>query len=415
MPSEVFVAAGATLADQAKKPPQEPNLGPSDDFGGTGVTRCVVAHAAVLVALWGGSGAGSGAEPPEATPPALLVSGTRHFQEGAMKTGLLELERAVELSPTWEPARRALAMALLRSGRFERAEKELVLLLGSRWTSGLESGDLKIGPLDRGTDTHTLFALAVTRRELGGHREAERLYRAYADLVGPTSTEAAAAYYHLFEMMSAYDMPWGDPEAERAKALALDPGIESRTVLPRLPEPGDVPEAEPYLRPIDLAGNREQPVTHYETLPVLIRWSPPEYAGSSAAPGGRAQVEILVGADGYPAEVHLPDHLELEAGCAVAVTNAVMSWAFEPAVAGEDLEPGGAAADSEPAVTAGDSDSAVARGDPASVWILFEVEIPVESAAPDTLTAAPEDTLLPAAADTPAAGAANTSGEATIP
>jgi hypothetical protein len=282
------------------------------------------------------------------------------------RAGLEVLERVLGERPAWAPALGAYAGALLRSGRFAEAADGYATLLGDGRARALGRGELSARDLDRPVDPEHVLGLAVARHYLGEHRVADRLYRAYADLVDPISERAARAYWRLGEMFDAADVSWGDAAAERAKAIAVDPAIETRIVLPDLPDVESIPETEPYTREIALAPDRPAPEGALASLPVLIRWVGPEFEDVDAdAEWERSAVEILVGGNGRAGDVALPSELDLGSGPGAALAGAAGEWCFEPAL--------------------GES-AAVAT------WIIFEVEVPA-AAAPDSLAAAEPETV----------------------
>ena len=228
-----------------------------------------------VVALFAGSAGGAATEADGPTREALVAHGIRYFQERAMTEGLSRLEEAVAIAPDWQPARRALAFALLRGGRFERAAEELIGILGADLVGTIEAGEVSGRRLPEGIDAEAVLGLAIVRGETGDYVAADRLYRSYADLVGPTAPAAAGAFWRLADVYETSKVEWGDPSAERAKALALDPDVALRTILPSFPDPASTPELEPYARPIEAASGREHPPDGYDSLPLLIRWKPP--------------------------------------------------------------------------------------------------------------------------------------------
>lgn len=309
-----------------------------------------------------------------AAPEALLVAGIRHFEGRTMKEGLSEIERAVAARRDWEPAQKALAAALLRSGDFERAGEEYARLAGQKLAEDIASGRARPSAVRGLVDPEVVFGLAVSRQFEGRLREADRLYNTYAGLVGESSPDAAGAYLRLAEMFGDHAVPWGDADAERAKALAVDPGAESRSLLPSLPDPALIPGAEPYARPIELDPEAQAPPAQgYDSLPALTNWVDPclsDRAGEEKAEqqpaAGTASLRMLVGADGRPAEVRLPADAEVREPAAT-VRNAVMEWRFEPARSG---------------------------GVPVAAWIVVDVPPCGESqAAGADSTAAPPDSV----------------------
>ncbi len=327
-----------------------------------------VAAGVALTAPWGAwaaEAAGSAAANSDARPTAeaLLVRGVRGFEGSDMRVGLRSLEEALRLRPGWPLARTSVAAAVLRSGQFGRARSEYSALLGEAEARALASGDLAASELPPATDADVLFGLAVSYHFLGNHREAERLYRAYADLVGPTSREAGRAYARLAEMIRAEDIAWGDADAEEAKALAVDPRIASAPLVPDFPVLEEHAELIPYLRPIELAPGRAQSPDAYESLPVLARWEPTveeTVAGAGAAEDtaatedstavadsttaadsapvpGYLTIEILVDTDGLPSELAAPGEDGTPDDLATEF-EAVRTWRFDPAVASSGVD-----------------------------------------------------------------------------
>jgi tetratricopeptide (TPR) repeat protein len=235
--------------------------------------------------------------------------------------------------PSWRPAREALAVALLRAGSFREASKEFSFALGSSLADSLAAGRTGAAKSLRPDDADDLFGLAVSLQMDGRAREAERLYRTYADFVGTTSRSAARAYYRLHELFSDADVGWGDQAAELSKALAVDPDVESESLLPAYPDLAHIAGVQPYLVPIALADDQPDTVD-IDTLPMLNRWVAPSDSSSAsgASASGSVPLEILVGADGAPSEVSVlgmsPGEDEER-----ALVNTAMSWQFSPALA----------------------------------------------------------------------------------
>jgi len=300
-----------------------------------------------------------------ASPEALLVRATRATRGRDMKQALDDLDRALTLRPGWLPARRELAIAVLRSGDFERALELFGALAGESVANGIASGALSAADVPASVDAEALFGIAIARHYLGETREAERLYRTYADLVGPTSDDAARAYYRLAELFRSTDAVWGSAGAEEAKALAIDPRIASVALFPAYPELEEIPELAPYLKVISASPAHEAGPDAYDSLPVLLSWSPT--ASDPSAAGGDSSwvaspfpVEILVDPEGRPAEIGPATPSDPLPGFDAA-TDVVLTWRFEPAVA---------------------------AGRDTSAWILFEIDVlhpaPTDAAAPDT-------------------------------
>jgi hypothetical protein len=313
------------------------------------------------------------AEPCRPTAEALLVRGVGMLERQAIQEGLEVIAGIIEERPTWAPALAAEAGAVLRSGRFAEAADGYSALLGAETARALARGDLDARDLAVPIDPEHVLGLAIARHYLGDHREADRLYRSYADLVEPTSERAARAYWRLSEMYSEIDVSWGDPEAERAKALATDPSIESKLTLPEFPDVRAIAETEPYTREIALAPDRSAPEGGVESLPVLIDWTPPAFEDLDAdAEWKTGAVEVLVDVSGHTEDLALPFDLDLGSGPGGRLAQAAMAWCFEPAV--------------------GESGTVAA-------WITLGVDVPV-TARPDSLAAAGPDT-----ADLPEEGA----------
>jgi tetratricopeptide (TPR) repeat protein len=279
----------------------------------------------------GGSGAAAAdtCRPAEA---ALLVRGLSMFEHQELREGLDVLARVREARPDWPPALSAYAGALLRGGRFAEAADAYAELVGRDAALELADGRLAPGDLAPGVEPDHVLGLAVAKQNLGDERAADRLFRAYADLVGPTSPRAARAYWRLSEMFSESPVPWGDAEAERAKALAVDPAIQTRLTLPDLPDLRSIAETEPYTREVTRAVDRSAPGDEPSSLPVLIDWSEPVFEDAPGDTGwGRETIDVLVGEDGRPEKVALPQALDPDSGVGASLIRAAMSWCFEPA------------------------------------------------------------------------------------
>ena len=295
---------------------------------------------ALLAALAVGVSPSSGqtADPPGGpSVEALLARGIAHSVGSEMRTGLDELRSAARSEPGHTLVRRTLAIALLRAGRFGEAEAEFAVALGEERALALSSGRLSSAELQPSTDADALLGLATSVQLQGRAREAERLYRAYADLVGPMSKEAGRAYFRLHELATDSGAEWLDPEAELAKALAVDPNIRSASLLPAFTDPRTHPALEPYVRPIELSGSRADTALEYDTLPLLSRWVAPADTSEAllALAEGTLRVEILVRADGSPDEVVPVTPVAEEELTPLA--SAVGAWWFTPArVAGEN-------------------------------------------------------------------------------
>jgi len=281
--------------------------------------------------------ADDGDDEPTLTAEALLVRGLERWTAQEMRGGLEDLRAVVAKRPDWMVARRALAAAVLRSGDFSRAAAEFEDLAGQTQAQALASGELTADRLPDDVDAEAIFGLAIATHFLGNVREADRLYRAFADIVGPTSADAARAYRRLAELFRDHDVPWGDADAEEAKALAADPGVASAVLFPRFPDPRGLPEVEPYTRPVELTPEHDPPADGFDSLPSLAVWTPIPASTDSTAVEETVALEILVDERGAPAEVTLPNGEELPARL-VPAADAVRTWRFTPAVAaGERL------------------------------------------------------------------------------
>jgi hypothetical protein len=138
------------------------------------------------------------------------------------------------------------------------------------------------------------------------------------------------AYYRLHELLQMPDTAWGDQAAELQKALAIDPEVASRTLLPSFPDAAEISELRPYLVSVALVTDPAD-TTAYEALPALASWvAPADSLRQSAVLGrGAVPIEILVGADGVPLSVEIEGGEDEE-----ELTAAVVAWRFTPAVAG---------------------------------------------------------------------------------
>ena len=272
------------------------------------------------------------------SPEALLARGIAHFAASDMLLGLEELRAAARARPEDPLARKSLATALLRAGHFPEADAEFSAALGEGTAGGLSNGRIAADGLPADIDADIVLGLATARQMLGRTREAERLYRAYAALVGPTSARAGRAYYRLFELATESQAVWLDAEAELAKARAVDPDIGSARLLPAFVDPEGVPTLEPYLRPIELVESRTDSGAAYDTIPVLDLWTPPADSSGAAtlAPGGPKLI-ILVGADGVPEDVEVEGDVSVEV--LDAIRSAVAQWRFKPATSGGEPVP----------------------------------------------------------------------------
>lgn len=326
-----------------------PSGGPETHLAAPGM-RCGVVAAAFLAAAlaWPGLAAaqapapggeadsagiaGARDAPPAPSAAALVARGIGHYQNRAMNEGLRELERAVGLRPGWTTARSALAAALLKSGRFDRALAEYETLLGADTARGLASGALEAGDLAAPVDVDAVLGLAVAHGQLGKLREADRLYRCAADLWGPSSKESARAYYLLSEMLSEERVPWGDPEAESAKALALERDVDGPGLLPSFVDPKTDPELEPYTWPV-AAVQRDSILPVPDTPPMLAEWLTPEIKAASEFQG-TVTIEALVTRGGRASEAVVVAPAGISQELNDAAVRAVSSARFEPATVG---------------------------------------------------------------------------------
>lgn len=326
---------------------------------GFGALWAVVAALAVLPCLPDARAVGRGGESSAgASAEALVVHGASDSEGRDLREGLEELRTAVSLRPGWQLARRLYAYALLRAGRFREAGDALSELIGPALASALENGDLTGRGAETAAEPEDVLGLAIVRDESGAPRAADRLYRAYADLVGETSPDAARAYRRLADMYKASGVEWGDASAELARATATDPDIETRSTLPRYPDLAAYPELEPYMRAITLSPEREMPSEGYDKVPRLSAWTPPGGAVSSGHMVKTVELEILVGEDGRAVETRLPEGMSEDGAPAAAIRKAATDWVFEPALS---------------------------EGLPAEAWVTFEVEVPAEPAASDSI------------------------------
>jgi len=258
---------------------------------------------------------------------ALVVRGIRDYQARAMRRGTEELERAVAVRPDWERARMALATALLRNGEYGRARVQFEVLVGGEPARGLTSGSRTVGELSVVPDPEALIGLAASLDGLGLTREAERLYRAAADAWGPTSKDSARAYHLLSLMLEERRVPWGDADAERAKAEALDPRVADRPAVPPFPEPAADPELEPYTWPVAYArADSTHPAP--ETPPFLAEWTAGRVDGSPAFEG-TIKVEALVAEDGSVAEAEVVSPRGLAEAVREAAVRALVAARFD--------------------------------------------------------------------------------------
>jgi TonB family protein len=297
----------------------------------------------VLLALGAVGGAGgtepagspAGGPPPAGAGPsaaALVVRGIMDYQARAMRRGTEELERAAAMRPDWRPARMGLASALLRNGEFERARAWFEAVVGEEAVRDLASGGRVTERLPAPPDPEALLGLAASLDGLGRTREADRLYRAAADVWGPASRDAARAYYLLSLMLEGHRVPWGDPEAELAKANALDPRVGERSALPPFADPAADPELEPYTWPVAHA-RADSAHPSPGAPPALAEWT----AGASDGPPqfeGAIRVEALVAEDGSVVEAEVVSPQGLSDAVREAAVAAVAAARFEPPASG---------------------------------------------------------------------------------
>ena len=314
---------------------QTANLGHWKQAGGTfaAVLRVGLVLVALAVAPAGvslASGQTTDA-PEEPSVEALLARGITRVTGSDMRAGLDDLRSAVRLEPGHTLARHTLAVALLRAGRFGEAETEFTTDVGKERALALSSGRLSSEDVSDSIDMDALLGLATSVQFQGRTREAERLYRAYADLAGSMSKDAGRAYLRLHELATDSGVEWLDAEAELAKAIAVDPDIQSAMLLPTFTDPTTHPELEPYLRPIELSESRADTAVEYDTLPLLSRWAAPADTSETllALAEGRLKLEILVGANGLPGEV-IPVTPVADEDL-IPLTSAVGAWRFTPA------------------------------------------------------------------------------------
>ncbi len=356
------------MPDTPKRPEKEPQ---SRSRGLTGVASgCLTVG---LVALLAAAGAGQEQVPQDADPEALLVRGIELFSENEFSEGLALLRAVRDRRPGWNEAARALGSALLRAGRHEEARPLYVELLGAGVAEGLAEGTVTALELPPGTDPDAVLGFGMVHELAGEAVTAERLYRTYADMVGPAEPEAARAYGRLELLFETADVPWGDARAESVKARAVDPRMVSGQALPSFPDAGNHPALEPYFRTIERSTERSDSLATFDEAPWLTHWE-------AVAPEMRENVirrsvpvEVLVDSTGVPLEATTLD-ASLADSTAGRVVDAVSRWRFAPALRG---------------------------GDPAASWIVVSALAPVptgQGGAPDTTEAAHPDTSRAGAA-----------------
>lgn len=331
-----------------------------------GLTLLLVAFLACTCTAACGAPEASDAGPSSA---ALVVRGVERYQAGAVAEGISDLYAAVGACPEWGTAREALAAALLGAGRADEALREYSVLVGENRAQVLAAGELSAADLGTDVRPSAIFGLAHAHESLGHGREADRLYRLYSDLVGPTSESAAVAYYRISNMFRHDDLAWGDPDAEMAKALAIVPDIETRLLSPSLPEAAAVPELAPFVSQIEPVSGEPGAYAALDSLPALLSWTRPTYRVAQEEGTGERRVvlEILVGADGLVRDVRAAEETGEECDALIAGAVAATRWRFAPAVANAERT---------------------------EAWIAFEAAVYAEFAP------APNDTARAGAADT---------------
>ncbi len=275
------------------------------------------------------------ADPPDGTTAeALVARGVRLFKGHQMRRGLTDLEAAVALDPDLAEARAALAAALLRSGEFERAALGFEHAVGEELTSRLAAGSAGASEVHPDVDREAIYGLAICRAQLGLDREADRLYRIYADLVGVTEPAAAKAYYRLAELFRTSGVSWGDAEAEMAKAYAIDPAIETKSLLVGFPDLASLPRFAPYTWPIELSSDPPDSMSKFDRLPILLRWIEPDLPTDAhpLTPTEATVVDLLVDRTGRVSDVRIIESPGSDCSIDVSMTVAAMQWLFEPAV-----------------------------------------------------------------------------------
>ena len=190
-----------------------------------------------------------------------------------MRAGISRLEELVALYPDSPDVHRTFAYALIRMGGFDEAEGELLSLLGDSTATALETGEARASAVRGAVEPEDILALGIVRAQQGDHRKADRLFRAHADLVGPTEPAAARAFMRLSDMYRSSGVEWGDAEAARTRALALDPGIDAVSTLPAFPTPEE-PSVPPETQATEVAETeavakrRTEPADTTEAAPV---------------------------------------------------------------------------------------------------------------------------------------------------
>jgi len=321
----------------------------------------------------GAVGAAS-AVPDAADREALLARGIRLYTTGDLRTGVDLLRSVGEEHADWPAARRALGAALVRAGLDEEARAVYEALLGRDRALALAAGDFKADDLDASVEADDLLGLGMTYELRGEPRPAERLYRAFADHVGPTERDAARGYRRLAILFEELSVPWGDPAAERAKADAVDPRAAAGPGLPRFPAPEDDPSLAPYMRTIEPSTARAESLTTYDTPPWLVHWEPLSVEVVPSEPAGRLRdvaVEVRIDTTGVPHDA-TPVEAALSDTVASALASSLSAWRFAPARR---------------------------DGRPVETWVVVTAKIPAAApagqgppgAAPDTTDVAPPD------------------------
>lgn len=320
------------------------------------VRKVLLCSAALLFVLAGGAPCRAQSVPDGMeTPEAALVRGVGLYRSGEMRTGLETIRTAASRLGELPAASSLYAVVALRSGNFEEAERLFAGILGDSTAAGLASGETTAATLGRAVDREAILGLAVCRGELGALREADRLFRAFIDLSGPASRDAARAYSLMAGLYEASGVSWGDPAAARARSSAIAPDLSPREVLPPFPDPSDEERLEPYARAIEPAAGQAGLVDSLASLPRLIRWSRPEPIEGSPrlASNVVVRLEILVAEDGSVASTRPAWSADPGDDAFESANAAAMSYIFEPAL---DLS-----------------------GSPAALWILRDVAVPRES------------------------------------
>lgn len=277
----------------------------------------------------------------DATAEALVVRGVRLFRSHETRQGLADLEAAVALDPELPEARAALAAALLRGGVFERAGLGFERAIGEELALRLAAGLAGASDVHADVDREALYGLAICRAQLGSHREADRLYRIYADVVGVTEPAAAKAYYRLAQMFESSDVSWGSAAAEMAKAHAIDPTIETRELLVSFPPLASLPRFEPYTWPVELSPDPPDSMPEFDDLPALLSWIEPDHSTDThpSAVAVTTIVDLLVDHAGRVSDVRIIESPGFDCSADVSMTVAAMQWIFEPAVVDDDPAP----------------------------------------------------------------------------